>query len=444
MLHDRKEKNRGVTLIALIVTIIVLIILAGVSIGMIVGNEGIVTQAQTAKKETEESARVEEDEIEKLNLEIAYQQLPKDDDLDTSLKTFIALYQTTQDNQTIVFPLYGESTNLAIDFGDGTVEQIGTKYLGKDEIKHTYEKMGKYEVKITGNCSQINYFSYPTDKDKIIQLIQWGTVFTGTINFTDCENLTGNIPSPNTNTMKTINNVSRIFKNTNVTGQIPPYLFYGGTQITLAYEAFMGCENLNSFLPKTLLKDLINLEQIHDMFSDSGIKGEIPEDFFANNIKLNRVDYIFSNCKGITGKIAGNLFDYNLELTSFRGVFRGCNITEVDSYLFSKNTNATDFVNVFRECAELQSIPEGLFSENEEAELFNDCFRDCISLKSIPESLFSHNVKVTNFTETFYNCGELEGSIEPLWQRTGEIIGTDCFYGCNKLMNYNEIPEEWK
>ena len=59
-----KEKNNGITLIALVVTIIVLLILAGVSISMLTGNNGIITQAQKAKRETEESQ-------EKENLEIA-------------------------------------------------------------------------------------------------------------------------------------------------------------------------------------------------------------------------------------------------------------------------------------------------------------------------------------------------------------------------------------
>lgn len=42
----------GITLIALVVTIIVLIILAGVSIAMLVGENGIITQAQRAERET--------------------------------------------------------------------------------------------------------------------------------------------------------------------------------------------------------------------------------------------------------------------------------------------------------------------------------------------------------------------------------------------------------
>ena len=47
------EKNKGITLIALIVTIIVLIILAGVSISMLTGENGILSKASSAKKKTQ-------------------------------------------------------------------------------------------------------------------------------------------------------------------------------------------------------------------------------------------------------------------------------------------------------------------------------------------------------------------------------------------------------
>ena len=49
-----KNKNvKGITLIALVITIIVLLILAGVSIAMLTGENGILTQAKNAKDKTE-------------------------------------------------------------------------------------------------------------------------------------------------------------------------------------------------------------------------------------------------------------------------------------------------------------------------------------------------------------------------------------------------------
>ena len=49
----KKNSTKGITLIALVVTIIVLLILAGVSIAMLTGENGILTQAKNAKIQTE-------------------------------------------------------------------------------------------------------------------------------------------------------------------------------------------------------------------------------------------------------------------------------------------------------------------------------------------------------------------------------------------------------
>ena len=46
------RNNKGITLIALVITIIVLLILAGVSIAMLTGNNGILTQAGNASADT--------------------------------------------------------------------------------------------------------------------------------------------------------------------------------------------------------------------------------------------------------------------------------------------------------------------------------------------------------------------------------------------------------
>ena len=58
-----KEAQKGITLIALVITIIVLLILAGVSIAMLTGQNGILTQANNAKNETELASAKEKVEL---------------------------------------------------------------------------------------------------------------------------------------------------------------------------------------------------------------------------------------------------------------------------------------------------------------------------------------------------------------------------------------------
>lgn len=52
-----KTNNKGITLIALVITIIVLLILAGVSIAMLTGDNGMLTKASDAKIVNEIGAR---------------------------------------------------------------------------------------------------------------------------------------------------------------------------------------------------------------------------------------------------------------------------------------------------------------------------------------------------------------------------------------------------
>ena len=53
MKTKENRKNRGITLIALVITIIVLLILAGITIGAITGDNGIIQNALSAKEQTE-------------------------------------------------------------------------------------------------------------------------------------------------------------------------------------------------------------------------------------------------------------------------------------------------------------------------------------------------------------------------------------------------------
>ena len=66
--NEKQRKNSiGITLIALVITIIVLLILAGVSIAMLTGQNGILTQAQNAKNRTEEAQIEEENKLNQYN-----------------------------------------------------------------------------------------------------------------------------------------------------------------------------------------------------------------------------------------------------------------------------------------------------------------------------------------------------------------------------------------
>ena len=70
-LKEKTKQVKGITLIALVVTIIVLLILAGVSISMLTGDKGILGQANNAKKQTEISSEKEAIQLTMINKEVS-------------------------------------------------------------------------------------------------------------------------------------------------------------------------------------------------------------------------------------------------------------------------------------------------------------------------------------------------------------------------------------
>lgn len=65
---NENKQSKGITLVALVVTIVVLLILAGVSINMVLGDNGIITKAKEAVERTartQENAEIEMNELAK-------------------------------------------------------------------------------------------------------------------------------------------------------------------------------------------------------------------------------------------------------------------------------------------------------------------------------------------------------------------------------------------
>ena len=58
-----KKNQTGITLVAVVVTIVVLLILAGVSINLVIGQNGLINRAKEAVKKTQEAIRNEEKEM---------------------------------------------------------------------------------------------------------------------------------------------------------------------------------------------------------------------------------------------------------------------------------------------------------------------------------------------------------------------------------------------
>ena len=61
------KKEKGITLVALVITIIVLLILAGVTISLVVSDNGVINKAQDAKTNMGNAQNRENEELQNLS-----------------------------------------------------------------------------------------------------------------------------------------------------------------------------------------------------------------------------------------------------------------------------------------------------------------------------------------------------------------------------------------
>ena len=116
-----KEAQKGITLIALVITIIVLLILAGVSIAMLTGQNGILTQAQNAKTTTANKSAEEK-------VKLSVMGARADDGTLTvgKLRTELANYGGTVEGDTFPVTATVDGKSFTVD-DKGNVELAGEK-----------------------------------------------------------------------------------------------------------------------------------------------------------------------------------------------------------------------------------------------------------------------------------------------------------------------------
>ena len=132
-----RKREKGITLIALVITIIVLLILAGVSIAMLTGQNGILTQAQNAKTTTENKSAEEK-------VKLAVMGARADDGTLTvgNLRTELANYGGTIEGEAFPVTATVDGKSFAVD-GNGNVVSTENGTLGTvtgSETKNTTVK----------------------------------------------------------------------------------------------------------------------------------------------------------------------------------------------------------------------------------------------------------------------------------------------------------------
>ncbi len=141
------QKEKAITLIALIVTIIILLILAGISLNLITGEEGILKKATDAVERNQSAAEQEQIELAITNLKLAYYQD----------------YETRQ-NQTVQDYILQNCENNPITISKGGVL---SRNSSSKELVYQNQKGSKQYIQLSEEGNIVKIFSDGVKNDSL-------------------------------------------------------------------------------------------------------------------------------------------------------------------------------------------------------------------------------------------------------------------------------------
>lgn len=153
------KNQKGITLVALVVTIIVLLILAGVSLRLVAGDEGILKRSEEAVNRTESSSKQEKVDLALANAKLAWYEDKYDGAKDFS--DFVMFMRAVANDSTLT------SATLLNDEEVVSVRDDITKAAGVENITDVLTPAtDKVTVTVGERTKIINSNEVPTDWTK--------------------------------------------------------------------------------------------------------------------------------------------------------------------------------------------------------------------------------------------------------------------------------------
>lgn len=458
-----RKENKGITLIALVITIIVLLILAGITIATLTGNNGILTKTNEAKEQTEIGKEKEIVKLATTTVITTNNAIDKD-----SLQS--ELNRTAGDKKTEV---YDYNQKFQIYFIDSkryyeidknfNIELInvtnGEKRISLKCINSKKEVLKEIEI-ITLNDNSIieppeiekyepseSSFSKTITQDTEIDILYYyviqkeDLVFTGlnsSGNVTENESeiksyMIGDGSSNSKNALTSIINYDFVLYvpeeyNGKVVNKIGNYAFSRASNltklqisnniITIGAWTFLGCNKFKLLeIPDNV--QIITADAFHDC---SGIE----------NVQIGKgVKSIggnaFVNCDSLKRVI------YNNESTAIASNGFNCkNWTEIEINDDSKTFKVIDNVLYSYDLSKIIKVPTGYKGNFEMIDsvenIGNWSFFGCTKLRKVK---FGSNIKNID-SGSFWSCTSLE-KVENLDKV--KTIAVDAFHNCPKLNN---------
>lgn len=403
------SSNYGITLIALVVTIIVLLILAGITITTVLGDNGVIELAKQAKKETVVATVKEAIDIAKLS-----KSLEKEDGLITEdeLKEILENYGEI---------IYDESGEII----EGIIEnQEGYEVLLPDIMDGVINQ--NIYVKLYANGT----LAFSNNKNTVIEGTQIGKDY-GNIKgqgFSMTAELKPGGDSSSAYDWTFITNAPWGKDRTSITN----VTFLDEVKPSSTSSWFAGCTSLTEF------KNLQNLNtkyvtNMSYMFA-SCTTLESLDLTSLNTQKVDNFESIFASCWNLKNLNVSNV-NTSSAIDVSRMFYMCERLTIIDVSKFDTR-NVTNMGEMFRNCSNLTSIDLSNFNTNK-VENMGYMFSVCRSITSLDISNFDTG-KVINMSGMFQTMASLQ-EIKGLenFDTSNVTNMSNMFYNCSSLTDLN-------
>ena len=452
--QTKKNNDKGITLIALVITIIVLLILAGISIAFLTGENGIISRATNAKFEKEKS---EIKEMLGLSVNtIAIEQKQKQDDLanyykeqetfvekgkfDTS-KYKINNYKYNDENKIITITIYKENGTKNQYEYEINLETGSIEFKNRTEIIDS-NKAYKINYQLnSGNFEENTNVVYEFKKGETVGFVnpvKEGAAFDGwylTSDFsgTNLTQTTKDMQSDITLYAKWINESNADYFTYSTSGgqdAITGLTELGKTAYNEGREDF-----INLVIPKKSNKGNLIYAINQGVFRESKdpkIKKVIIHDKVTS--LGNTAFYGCSNLKELTIPISLNASNSN--------VFSGCtgiekiNITKGNGESIDYETGGIYYYLNLPWYISSQNHDLKITLEEGITKIENYMFYNCKKMQMVQ---LPTTIQIIGYS-AFYGCSGMQGEFNKIDKVTS--LGAYAFYGCTGLTGEVIIPNE--
>ncbi len=345
-----KKQAKGITLIALVVTIIVLLILAGIALNLTIGQNGIFSRAEKAANTWRNAETNEQLALGELgnwignylgengNSGSGDNDEPVDEGDTTAV--FAQLYKNEADG-----------SEMLVLTNTNSYRESGLTYETSYDITNEYfnansEKLPPWIDTSAGLNETIKTVKIINEiKPKYTSLMFMG--------LSALENIYG---IENLNTKDTVDMSYMFYYCTSLNSL---NLSNFDTSNVISMEAmFAGCNSLNNLNLNNF--NTSNVTSMVLMFGDCTSLTELDLNSF-NTSKVIIMDGMFSNCKNLNTLKLSNNFDTS-NVISMNEMFKGCiSLTELDLSSFN-TSNVTSMISMFNNCASLIELDLSSFN----------------------------------------------------------------------------------